>query len=126
MPEALVNLKVVIVVEAERIDEEVSPVICNAPLINEMVAEVERKLLAMASPNKVVCVVDDPTLTVNPGVEEPRSRVVEVIPKYVTARSLFWISKRRLEIGVDASKIEIPPIDEVSVISGSVEVLYAP
>ena len=76
VPEALVNRRAVIVVEAERRSSAV-----RAPLMVEMVDEVLRRLFEVTLPNKVVCVVDEPILKVNPGVEEPRSRVVEVMPR---------------------------------------------
>ena len=45
MPEALVNLKAVMVVEAERRSSAV-----NAPLMVEMVEEVDRRLLILTLP----------------------------------------------------------------------------
>ena len=45
MPEALVNLKAVIVVDAERRSSAV-----RAPLMREMVDEVERRLLILTLP----------------------------------------------------------------------------
>ncbi len=73
VPELLVKRKVVMVAEAERRSSAV-----NAPLMVEMVDEVDLKLLAVVFPRRLIVVVEMPILIVDEATE-----------KYVAPRLLF-------------------------------------
>ena len=128
VPEASVNLRLVTVPEVDR-----KSLAVTAPLIVEIVVDVERKSLIVTWPFTVPS-VEDVDLKLFAVVFPLRDMVVVVRPiviedeateKYVAPLLLFWISNRFPPSAVPLSKMEIPPMVLVKVISGSEELLYA-